>query len=424
MASFAFIHAADLHLDTPFHGIAAESPQVRELLVEASLRCWDSLVKFAIERQVAFVLLAGDLYDGAERGVRAQIRVRAGLDRLSKAGIRTFIVHGNHDPLDGWRAAGALPEGVTVFGHADVEGVPVLRGEETLAIIYGISFGRQNVQENLALKFKRGSPDGIHIGLLHCMVGESADHGRYSPCSVEDLRSRGMDYWALGHVHLRQTLAESSPWIVYPGNLQGRSAKQSELGPKGALLVDVRDNVICTPEFVPLDCVRFVRCEVDVSGAADVGDLRDTVLSRLDDLRHSNDGRSLVVRVILSGRGIVHQDLAGREAMRELRDALTEELAGYQPLVWIESIQDETRALLDRDVIRARGDFCSELLLSIDALSGNERELRELTEEQWPSSTRKSLQSLGVQYDGEELRLILERAECLALDLLEGEPNS
>lgn len=424
MTTFSFLHAADLHLDTPFHGIAAESPEVRDLLVEASLKCWDSLVSAAILHRVAFVLLAGDLYDGVDRGVRAQIRVRAGFEKLSAAGIQTFIVHGNHDPLEGYRASGKFPDGVTVFGHDSVQIESVVREGENLATVYGISFDRPHVQENLSLRFRRTNGAGVHIGLLHCMVGEQPDHGRFSPCSVEDLRAAGMDYWALGHVHLRQVLVQHDPWIVYPGNLQGRSTKPSEQGAKGAMLVQVRDGIIATPDFIPLDCVRFVRCAVDVSAIADVGDLRDAVLVQLEDLRSTNDGRSLIARIVLSGRGAVHRELARDGALPEFQDAIKDDLAGHQPLVWIESVRDETRAEMDRESIRARGDFCSELLRSIDLLSADGPELHRLVVEQWPVRTRKELSDLDIRYQDHEVRAILERAESLALDLMEDEALS
>jgi DNA repair exonuclease SbcCD nuclease subunit len=424
MTSFSFLHAADLHLDTPFHGIAAESKEVRDLLVEASLKCWDSLVSLAIERRVAFVLLAGDLYDGVERGIRAQIRVRAGLERLSAVGIKTFIVHGNHDPLDGWRAAGSFPDGVTVFGHNAVQAISVSRDDEILATVYGISFDRPHVIENLSLGFRRENKEGVHIGLLHCMVGESADHGRYSPCSVDDLRAAKMDYWALGHVHQRQVLAEHSPWIVYPGNLQGRSSKPSEQGAKGVLLVQVHDGAIAAPEFIALDCVRFVRCRTDVSAIADIGDLHDAVRSEIEELRRVHEGRSLIVRVVLSGRGAVHRELARGDAPRGFLGALRDELTSHHPLVWIESVRDETRAVVDRDAIRARGDFCSELLRNVDLLSGSNGDLEALLEQEWPVSVRHELSNLGIRFERQELQAILERAESLALDLLEEEALS
>ena len=282
--AFCFIHAADLHLDTPFEGVAGMSVAVAERLRDASLEAFDGMVRLAIDRRAAFVLLAGDLYDGAERGVRAQLRFLRGLGVLSAAGIPVFIVHGNHDPVGGWPGVREWPPGVTVFGSEQVEVVPVTRDGVVLARVYGISYGHREVTENLALRFRREEGPGLHIGLLHCNVGDDPAHGRYSPCALSDLERAGMDYWALGHVHKRQILREGGPWVVYPGNTQGRSPKPSERGAKGACVVLVEGGEIRSVEHVDLDRVRFVALEVDVAGVADLGALRARLAAEVDAL--------------------------------------------------------------------------------------------------------------------------------------------
>lgn len=421
METFSFIHAADLHLDTPFEGIAADAPEIQHLLVDASLHCWDSLVSLAIERRAAFVLLAGDLYDGAERGIRAQFRVKAGLDRLSSAGIQTLIVHGNHDPLAGWTAAGSFAPEVTVFGSTDVERQTVTRDGVTLAHVYGISFGKRDVTENLSLRFHRRNDEGLHIGLLHCTVGSSADHASYSPCALEDLRMSGMDYWALGHIHKRHTLSRGSPWVVYPGNLQGRSAKASEQGAKGALLIDVLSGLIQEPTFVPLDCVRFVEAKLDISAIDSMSFLHDQIADEVSALQGAHDGRALIARVVLEGRAPLHRELADASTMRELKTALRDMVEGSLPLVWIEGVRNETSIPIDRDAIIARGDFSSELLRSIDVILAEPSKLDALIGDQMSPATRRRLASLGIDFGHEDVKAILTRAESLALDLLEAE---
>jgi DNA repair exonuclease SbcCD nuclease subunit len=151
---FCFVHAADLHLDTPFRGIGETAPSVAGALRDASLEAFDNLVTLCLERQAAFLVIAGDVYDGAERGIRAQLRFLQGLTRLSDAGIQTFVVHGNHDPVEtGWSAVGTWPPLVTVFGTKEVEAVPVQRDGRELAVVQGISYWRRDVRENLALRF-------------------------------------------------------------------------------------------------------------------------------------------------------------------------------------------------------------------------------------------------------------------------------
>ncbi|MDI9600264.1 MAG: DNA repair exonuclease [Acidobacteriota bacterium] len=371
--AFRFIHAADLHLDTPFQGVARPAPGVARALREASLEAWERLVDLALERRVLFVLLAGDIHDGAERGLRAQIRFLAGVRRLDEAGIRTFVVHGNHDPLDGWSAVTGWPAGVTVFGAQRVESVPVELHGAQVAVVHGISYARREVRENLALRFSRAGGPGLHIGLLHANVGSSAEHAAYAPCTLGDLAASGMDYWALGHIHRRQVLRDGAPWVVYPGDTQGRSPKPSETGAKGCYLVSVAGGVVEGLEFCPLDAVRFVEHRCDVAGAADVGALHARLAEALDMLRGEHQGLALLVRLVLEGRGPVAADLARDGVGDDLRATLRETFGVLEPFLWVESIVNATRSALDRVAIRARGadDFAAGLLAYADTLSAD-----------------------------------------------------
>ena len=276
---FRFLHAADLHLDTPFTGMRRVDTSLVATLRDATTRAFDNLVKAALEHSVAFVVIAGDIYDGPERGVRAQLAFRNGLDRLAQAGIPSFVVHGNHDPVeDGWSAVRKWPDGVTVFGSESVATVPVERDGQRLALIHGISYARRETKDNLALGFRRDQAECFQVGALHCNAGAHADYAPYSPCSVDDFVRAGLDYWALGHVHLRQFLHEGGPWIAYPGNLQGLSPKPSELGAKGALLVDVDDGQVASVDFLPVDVVRFDAFDLDIAELVDVAGLIDALV--------------------------------------------------------------------------------------------------------------------------------------------------
>src|SRR5260370_34121531 len=183
----------------------------------------------AIEGEAACVVIAGDTYDSADRGVRAQLRFLRGVERVGERGIPVFVAHGNHDPLDGWSAVRRAPGNLVVFAGEAVEAHTVMSDGAALAQVYGISYGRRDVTENLALRFQRHDAPGLHVGVLHCNVGSQPEYPAYSPCSVADLTAAGMDYWALGHIHQHQVWAEGRPWIVYPGSLQ--AARTHELGP-------------------------------------------------------------------------------------------------------------------------------------------------------------------------------------------------
>lgn len=365
---FCFVHAADLHLDTPFEGISTVSPEVAGKLRDASLDAFDALIEFTIKKKAAFLLLAGDIYDGSERGVRAQLRFKEGLEKLSTKEIQipVFIVHGNHDPLGGWSAIKEWPEGVKIFGPEEVEAFEVKKGKTTLATIYGISYGKREVTENLALRFKgkdfeKKRKPGLQVGLLHCNVDSNSEHDHYSPCSTEDLRSVKMDYWALGHIHKRQELDEAHR-IEYPGNLQGRSPKPGECEPKGALLVDVNGSSIENVVFESLDRVRFLECEIDIPGIKDLDGLKREMMKKADQLRESNKDRGLVIRTILKGRGKLHHDLHHPGAIKDILGDLREKFELEQPFTWWESIRDKTKPELNLGKIRGRKDFSAGLI--------------------------------------------------------------
>jgi exonuclease SbcD len=402
---FRFVHAADLHLDTPFTGIGRVAPRIAARLRDASLETFDALIAMSIEREAAFVIFAGDIYNAADRGVRPQLRFLRGVERLGERGIHAFVAHGNHDPLDGWSAVRSAPANLTVFASA-VETHPVIRRGELLAQVYGVSYPRRDVTENLALGFHRQEGPGLHIGVLHCNAGGQPDHPAYSACSVADLAAAGMDYWALGHVHRRLILADR-PWIVYPGNPQ--ACRSSELGARGAALVTASGGAVERVDFIDLDRVRFMRAEVDISGEQDLHGLRKTILSQA-----SSIGRDSLLTVMLTGRGALHGDLRRAGAVEDLLRDLRDELGEASPFVWIDRIVDRTRAELDRVAIRGRGDFSADLTRLVDGLKSDPAAVAGLMAEL----------SLRARYDpggAVDVESLLDEAEERALDLLESE---
>jgi DNA repair protein SbcD/Mre11 len=375
--NFTFVHAADLHLDTPFEGLGRVNDTLAARLRDASLDAWDRLVALTLERGAAFLLLAGDIYDGAERGLRAQLRFRAGLERLSAAGVPVFIVHGNHDPVDGWSAIRDWPPGVTVFGAAAVRAVPVERDGARIATIYGISHATRQVSENLALRYRAAAAPGLHIGLLHATVtaaASAADHAPYSPCTLDDLAAAGMDYWALGHIHAAATVRAGGPWVAYPGSVQGRSMKPSERGAKGALVVRVEDGAVRRLDFVACDRVRFAELEVDIEPVPDVAALADAVVEAL--LRHAGgaDGREVVARVRLTGRAPLSGELRRTGVLGGLLTGVREAVAASGGRAWCDRIENATRTPLDLDRIRARGDLPAAVLGRADGLAASAAE--------------------------------------------------
>lgn len=369
---FSFLHAADLHLDTPFTNVGGYPAHVGDALREASLQAWSALVEEASRRRVAAVLLAGDVYDGAERGLRAQRAFLDGVTRLADEGIRTLLVHGNHDPVaEGWTAVRSFPDLVHTFPAHTVGTVRFEAGGEEVAV-HGTSYAVAATSDNLARRYPAAGGGGFHIGLLHANVGgPTTGHADYSPCSLDDLRRPGYHYWALGHVHGRRVLGEGEPWVVYPGNLQGRSTKPTERGAKGAVVVSVAHGVAEPPAFVALDRIRFVDLDVAIDPYGETASLLDQLEALASPGVH--DGRALVVRATIGGTGPLHEQLLSPARRAEVLEELRRRGTDQAPFVWWQSLNWQTRG--ERAVVdlRSRDDFTADLLRTCDELPDGER---------------------------------------------------
>ncbi|HEX8819605.1 MAG TPA: DNA repair exonuclease [Archangium sp.] len=359
---FKFVHAADLHLDTPFRGISADSA-LAGTFQQATFRAFSRIVDLCLREQVAFLLLAGDLFDAKDRSVRARLVLRRELERLDAAGIRTFIVHGNHDPLSGDTGALGLPGTVKVFGP-EWEEVEVRREGRLLCRVQGVSYPDVEVRENLSARFHRTAPD-FTVGLLHANLGGVEGHANYAPCTVDDLSARGLDYWALGHVHTRAEYALAGGAVaVYPGNPQGRHV--NEPGARGCVLVEVEDGRT-RRRFVPVDGVRWHRLEVSLTGLGSLDALVAAVTEQVDaGCAEELDGHA--VRLTLTGRGPLHRELSQPEALGQLEADLREQLSRRHPPVLLESLRDASRAEVDLETVRLSGGFTGTLLAEAESL--------------------------------------------------------
>lgn len=228
---FHFLHAADIHLDSPLQGLERYPDAPVEAVRAAPRRAFEALVELAIEERVAFVLLAGDLYDGDWKDYNTGLFFVAQMRRLAEAGIPVQLVSGNHDAASQITKRLSLPPNVKHFSSGRPE---TLELADYDVAIHGQSFAGRRVSEDLAAGFPPGDRGRFEIGLLHTSLDGRPGHADYAPCTVDGLRSKDYAYWALGHVHQREEVVRGDPWIVFPGNLQGRHAR--ETGGKGASL--------------------------------------------------------------------------------------------------------------------------------------------------------------------------------------------
>lgn len=370
MSIVTFVHAADLHLDSPFAGLRHMQPEVAALLQQATFDAYHNIIDLCIEERVDALLVAGDVFDSADRSLRAQVQFAAGLHTLHKAGIRSFICHGNHDPLNGWEARIDMPPGCHRFGPS-VQRVPVFRDEPHRAVVHGISYPQRDIRHNLIPEFGRAESGPFHIGLLHANVGNRADHEAYAPCRVADLEPTGIDYWALGHVHRRQILRHPMPTIAYPGNPQGRHPH--ETGARGVYLVEVSDTRAISMQFRSVDVVRWAAAAVDIGPLQSEQELLQAIDDKLAALQAGADGRALIVRLLLNGRGDLHAHLARADFMADLLTLVNTHWMHRAPLLWCERIELSTTSAVDRQQRRQGTDFVADLLRLCDAARDDDR---------------------------------------------------
>ncbi len=414
MKNFRFVHASDLHLDSPFTSLTELDQAIAGKLRNATITAFDRIIDLCIEREVDFLLVGGDIYDGAYRSLKAQLRFRKGLQRLSDAGISSFVVHGNHDPLDGWIANLEWPEKTHIFGGDTVQKFSVAQSGEEIARVYGISFKTRDVRKNLAKEFQREKGSVFSIGLLHCNVGANTGHEPYAPCTLDDLVKSGMDYWALGHVHTREKLYPRNPMIIYPGNPQGRNPR--ETGPRGCYLIEVDGRGNPHETFIPVDCVRWLNKEISIDGVATEESLMQLLESQIDLLREEGEGRDVVANFTMVGSGLIHELLRKPDHVEDLIRHFRETAGAESPFVWLNRIEVKTRFEIDIEKRREETDFLGELLRIIETYRKSPETLTELQQElevlYGACLTRKLLEAPSQ----EQMMALLDSAEALCVE--------
>ena len=351
---FTFLHAADLHLDSPLRGLGPDAPADR--IRDATRQALVNLVRLALAEQVAFVVLAGDLYDGDWKDWRTGHFLVSQLAELKRAGIPVIAISGNHD------ADAVLTQKLTFPGTMLPSKRPGTAKPIPGVAVHGQSFAARAVTERLALGYPDALDDHFNIGLLHTACG-STEHDNYAPCTEAELRAKNYDYWALGHVHQRVELSRD-PWIVFPGNTQGRTIREE--GSKGAALVRVMGGRVASVTHHALDVLRWHRLVVDVTGAADVEAVMGRAALQLDAAVMQAEGRLLAARVVLEGETASHAALVRNPqgTLNAMRVA-AEDVAG-KDMLWIESVQIRSAPASGQPGLTAQPGVIGTLVAALD----------------------------------------------------------
>lgn len=375
MATFRFIHTADIHLDSPLAGLSTDDEIAVEQIRGATRRALENLVTEAIERSVDFLVIAGDLYDGDWRDYRTGLFFTRQMTRLETADIPVFVIQGNHDAESKMTRHLQLPDNVHLFSAKCAETVTL---DELGVAVHGQSYKTRDVSNNLVPDYPDPTPALFNIGLLHTSLDGRPGHANYAPCTLAELQNKGYDYWALGHVHAHEVLGEN-PHIVFSGNLQGRSIR--ETGAKHAVEVEVEDGRV--GQMAPLHCdvVRWADVNVPVGDCDRVGQVYDAVKQAMQAaVDDEQEERLLAMRITLSGASPLHADLLTRrdELVAEARNAAQNLGAG---VAYLEKLVVNTEPTVTAEEMRQREDALGELRRLLDEAADDPELLRVLEDD-------------------------------------------
>lgn len=373
-----FIHAADIHLDSPLSGLAAYKDAPADLLRTVTRDAFTRLVDEAIEEAIDFMVIAGDLYDGSWKDYNTGHFFCREMGRLNKVGIRVYLLFGNHDADSEMTKKLTLPPNVHQFESRKANTFLI---DELKVALHGRSYKDAATFENLAASYPAPVAGWLNIGVLHTALEGNSEHANYAPCSLAELNAKSYQYWALGHVH-EHAILQKSPWVVFPGNLQGRHIR--ETGERGAILVTADETGIQTVERLLVDVLRWYVVNVDASDANTLEEVVRLVGRAFEQLiAKTPDKIYLSVRVCIQGKTAAHGELFGLES--QLREEVLGQAAGYGiDRLWVEKVRIETEPIVDAAHMAERSDAIADLQRFLDEAPEDEALLESLLEDLLP----------------------------------------
>lgn len=354
MKEVRFIHTADLHLDTPFRGFVSLPKELYRRIENSTFQAFENVVRIAIEERCDFIIIAGDLYDGENRSLRAQSFMKKQCERLREHDIDVFIIHGNHDHLSGSWNSFAWPSNVHFFSE-QLECKVARTKTGAVVHLYGFSYGQREVYVNMTPYYKKSGIADFHIGILHGQAEGISAHDPYAPFRVQELVEKQFDYWALGHIHTFMKLDDT---IYYPGNIQGRHVK--EVGEKGCLLVTLKQSLLSPlVTFKKTATIIWEKIEISINHLTTVDELRERIEERLEQLTDYN--RFLLCQITFIGHGPLHSLFHDDEERNEFFTILNEGLYDEYN-VWIVNFENHTQSFIDRNNYLQKDDFIGDVL--------------------------------------------------------------
>jgi exonuclease SbcD len=339
MHSFRFVHAADLHLDSPLRGLEFHEDAPIELIRTATREALRNLVDLCIQESVSFLIIAGDVYDGDWKSVETGRFFARQMNRLAAAEppISVFLVKGNHDAQSVVSRELPVPS-VQTFSHRKPETATL---SELGVAIHGQSYSRPDLTDDISREYPAAVKGQFNIGILHTCASGRNGHDRYAPCDPIALAQKGYQYWALGHVHKREIIS-TEPYIVFPGNVQGRHVHERALEGKGCTIVSVDSGEVVELKHVVLDVVRWDLLEIDIFGCGTILEVLQRVAGELSERAKSVGDRLLAARVRIVGVSPASPEIY--QNLSSFVGAVRERAASLPDDVWLEDVSVQCRA--------------------------------------------------------------------------------
>lgn len=413
------VHAADLHVDSPMRGLerydGAPVDRVRHATRDAFARVIDT----CISEGAKFLVLAGDVFDEDWKDYNTGIFFVAQLQRLRAIGCQVLVLRGNHD----FELTRALewPDLVHEFAAPRArKGKHSFVFESEGVVFHGVSYPTQKIEQSLLPEYPAPLAGLLNFGVLHTNATGSSDHARYAPCTARELADHGYDYWALGHVHRHAILGED-PWIVYPGNTQGRHA--NEPGPKGCVVIDIEGGEIEGVRFVDTSVMRFHRLEITLDREDSAPELHEKVSAAIGDAVTASDGRLAAIRVTVRGACRAHVAVCNDPA--RIKAQIRADVIDRGGDAWLEKIELATAPETSLEQLREAKGLVADLLRRIEHAKEDDGELDLLARSLDPLQKKLGRERDAIDLDlskADVRRDLLAQAELLlAHRLTEGE---
>jgi DNA repair protein SbcD/Mre11 len=404
MKQVKFLHTADLHLDSPMIGLRHLPKAIFHRLQESTFTALKNITDAAIKHEVDFVVIAGDLFDGEDRSIRAQAVLRNEMVRLAEKGIKVYGIHGNHDHLGAKSVSIDFPENVHFFS-GQVEKADFRKSDGTLVHLYGFSYPERHVMDRWIGNYMRVDGADFHVGMLHGHFEGVSDHGKYAPFRLSELIDKDYDYWALGHIH-KKALLSRQPYVVYPGNPQGRNRK--ELGEKGAYIVRLTEGETEISFFDTADVI-WEETIIDAKDLLSFNAIYESCLAAIEGKRREGKGVLLDIRIdrLDSAATDAIEKIASGELLELLQDTEKEE----ESFVWVHRLKYTEDIAVDRAQLIKQSEFFEELFNTVEQYDDLRDPLSPLFQH---SQARRHLSLLSES----EREQLVEDAEKILLQLL------